>query len=343
MIKKNTSSVFLFTLAAMLLLLHVASASSSGRTQEKEDSPKVSEAEAKAINAFNAAADPGAKLTSAEEFVKKFPKSSLVPQVTRKVAVEIAKVSDPNQKLALADRFEKAFPADPSLVIVQSAKLDSLIALKRIDETFSLAGTLVAKNPEDLHTLMVTSFAGTDEAKRGNGKYLDVSQQYGLKAIEIIEAGKIPAGMDEATWTNHKAALAQLYQQTGILAMVNKKPDDAKARIAKAIALKPDEPSSHAILAYFINSEYVQLATDYKSMPEGKAKEEQLTKLQGMIDSIIDSYAHAVALATGKPEHQGLLQQVMPDLTSYYKYRHNGSTEGMQQLIDKYKPQPAKP
>jgi len=28
---------------------------------------------------------------------------------------------------------------------------------------------------------------------------------------------------------------------------------------------------------------------------------------------------------------------MMADLTSYYKYRHNNSVEGMQQLIDKYK------
>ena len=27
----------------------------------------------------------------------------------------------------------------------------------------------------------------------------------------------------------------------------------------------------------------------------------------------------------------------MQPLTAYYKYRHNGSTDGMQQLIDKYK------
>ncbi|HLE63208.1 MAG TPA: hypothetical protein VI750_08720, partial [Pyrinomonadaceae bacterium] len=76
------------------------------------------------------------------------------------------------------------------------------------------------------------------------------------------------------------------------------------------------------------------------TMPEGKEKTEMLAKLQGMIDSIIDSYARVVALSTGKPEYQALLQQVMPDLTSYYKYRHNQSVEGLQQLIDKYKPQP---
>lgn len=339
MIMKKKSLVWLCAFAAVILLFHVTLILASQGHQDQDETPKVSEGEAKAITAFNAAIDPGAKLTLAEEFAKKFPKSTVLPQVARKVAVEIAKAKDPTQKLALADKFEKTFKDEQALMIIQGARLDSLIALKRIDDAFTLAGTVLTKNPEELHTLMQVSFAGTEEAKRGNGKYMQQSLKYGLKAIEIIEAGIKPASMDEATWGAHKAALAQLYQHTGILAMVNKDPANAKARISKSIALNPDDPTGHAIMAIFINNEYIQLATDYKAMPEGKEKAAQFVKLQGMIDGIIDSYAHAVALATGKPEHQALVQQVMPDLTSYYKYRHNQSTEGLQELIDKYKPQ----
>ena len=31
------------------------------------------------------------------------------------------------------------------------------------------------------------------------------------------------------------------------------------------------------------------------------------------------------------------MQQVIPDLTNYYKYRHNQSTKGLQELINKYR------
>jgi hypothetical protein len=86
----------------------------------------------------------------------------------------------------------------------------------------------------------------------------------------------------------------------------------------------------------------LKLATSYKAMPEGPAKQEALKKLEALLDSIIDIYAHAAALAAGRPEYEGLLQQVQGDLTSYYKFRHNQSVEGLQQLIDKYKV-PAKP
>jgi hypothetical protein len=115
---------------------------------------------------------------------------------------------------------------------------------------------------------------------------------------------------------------------------------DAKTRLAKAATLNPNDPSNHAFTGYIVNNEYIQLAGTYKSMPEGKQKEETLKKLEGLLDTIIDEFARAVALSTGRNEYQPLVQQVMPDLTSYYKYRHNQSVEGLQQLIDKYKPQP---
>jgi len=37
-----------------------------------------------------------------------------------------------------------------------------------------------------------------------------------------------------------------------------------------------------------------------------------------------------------------MYEQVMESVTPYYKYRHNRSTAGLQELIDKYKT-PAKP
>src|SRR5262245_26452098 len=77
--------------------------------------PKVWEAEAKALAAINAAPDATAKLTAAEEFAKKYPKSAALPQLSQELALEIGRLSDANQKLALADRFEKAFTDEKGL------------------------------------------------------------------------------------------------------------------------------------------------------------------------------------------------------------------------------------
>ena len=55
------------------------------------------------------------------------------------------------------------------------------------------------------------------------------------------------------------------------------------------------------------------------------------------MDKAIDLYARALGASAGKPQHKQLEDQILQNVTPYYKFRHNGSTEGLQQLIDKYK------
>jgi hypothetical protein len=333
----KTNHLFLLCSLALIFLFGAVTTSAQ---ETPAAQPKVSEGEAKALNAINAAPDVAAKLTGAEEFVKKYPKSAALPQLSQQIAFEIAKVSDANQKLALVERFQKAFTDEKATTTIQFVKMDAYIAAKRPDDAFALANTILTKDPEELHTLVQMTMAGTEEARQGRPKYAPQSLQYGLKAIQLIEADKKPANTDEQTWAADKAALPQLYQQTAILAMLSGNTAEAKTRLAKAVQLAPSEPSNHAFAGYIVNNEYVQLATTYKTMPEGKQKEETLKKLEAMMDNIIDEFAQAVGLATGRAEYQPLVQQITPDLTSYYKFRHNQSVEGLQQLIDKYKPQP---
>jgi len=55
------------------------------------------------------------------------------------------------------------------------------------------------------------------------------------------------------------------------------------------------------------------------------------------MDEVIEFFAHAVGLSEGKAAYQQLHDQILQDLQAYYKYRHGGSIDGLQQLIDKYK------
>jgi hypothetical protein len=73
-------------------------------------------------------------------------------------------------------------------------------------------------------------------------------------------------------------------------------------------------------------------------MPDGKPKHDAAKQLDLVLDKVIDNYARAAALATGRAEYQMLLRQVIPDLTTYYKQRNDGSIKGLQQLINRYKP-----
>jgi hypothetical protein len=78
----------------------------------------------------------------------------------------------------------------------------------------------------------------------------------------------------------------------------------------------------------------------HQAMPDGREKQEAQKKLDATLDVLIDNYARAAGLATGRMEYQTLLQQVIPDLTTYYKLRHNQSLKGLAELINRYRPKP---
>ena len=116
------------------------------------------------------------------------------------------------------------------------------------------------------------AFVGAEEAKRQNAKYVPVSLQYGLKSIELIEANKKPANMDDASWERQKAMLPLLYLNMGILSLVTSNPAEAKARFEKASALNPAEPTSYALLGNIVDEEYQQLALVSQDDARGQRK-----------------------------------------------------------------------
>lgn len=334
--------LFLLRIVSAFSLVFTVASSGSARpvasvvlTQEK--TPKVSDAENKAALAINSAPDAAAKLAAAGEFLKKYPKSTLRLQIASYVAGQIAQVADATQKLALVEGFQKVFKEDKELEAIQLVTLDAYLSLKRVDDAFAHAALILAKEPENVAVMSHLALAGTEEAKRQNAKYVPVSLQYGLKAIELIEANKKPAYLDDARWESQKSMLPLLYLDMGILSLVSGKPAEAKPHFEKAAALNPAEPTSYALLGNVLDDEYQQLAEAHRTMPEGKQKEETLKKATEMMDKAIDLYARALAASAGKPEHKPLQDQLLQAITPYYKYRHNGSTAGLQQLIDKYK------
>lgn len=325
-----------FALVVCLGTVVFAQSTTDPSTPDK-NKPSVPEAEAKAANAISSEPDAAAKLVAADKFIKKYPKSTVRLEIAGYIAGQIAAVPDVTQRLALTETFKNVFTADNEREVVQPIVFDSLLEAKRIDDAFALAAAALAKQPENIGILTQMAIAGTEEAKRQNGKYVTVSLQYGLKSIEMIEANKKPANVDDASWASQKALLPRLYQSTAFLSMVGGKPAEAKARLDKAVALNPGDPTSYVLLGSILDEEYQQVAQAYRSMPEGKEKEETLKKGTALMDKVIDLYAHALGVAEGKPEHKQLYDGVLEALTPYYKYRHNQSTEGLQQLIDKYK------
>ena len=310
------------------------------KTQDKPQAkaPQVNEAEEKAIIKVRDAADPAAKLLAAEEFVKKYAKSTRRGEVVMYVATEISKLPDPAQQIPLLEKALTIFTLPEDSDKLNTVLLDAYLKSNKIDEAFRAAAAIIEKNPNDVRILTHMSLLGTDQAKARNPKYVQVSQTYGTKAIELIEANKMPAGMDAAAWTQYKNQwLPHLYQSMGILSFVTGNKADARAKLDKAVAVNSTDPVTYMLLGSLSNEEYQQLAAKHKEMAAGPLKDQTLKDAHVKLDEVIDMFARAVALSEGNAQYQALHDQLLQDLTTYYKYRNSGKTDGLQQLIDKYK------
>lgn len=307
------------------------------KAKDKQEPPKVPEAELKAAKAIEALTDVPAMIAASDEFFKKFPKSALRPQLAPLVAERIRDIQDPAQQIAQSESYLKVFTAPGDAEHVNPHLISPYALTNRLDDAFALASTALDKNPDPLAAMINLTRGGLQEAEKGNGKYLPQSKQYGLKAVELIEANKKPETVSEERWADYKTKwLPQLYQWLAIISLRSGDKADAKVKLASAVSLNPLDPISYVVMSNMANDEYQRLVQEHKAAT-GATKAELFKKAQAQMDEVIDAYAHAIALTEGNPQYDGLRTQLRPDLEEYYKYRHNNSTEGLQALIDKYK------
>jgi hypothetical protein len=143
--------------------------------------------------------------------------------------------------------------------------------------------------------------------------------------------------MEAGDWTTQKVNLPQIYQEMAIISLMEQKPVEAQAKLEKAAKLNTSDPFNYMLLGSITNDEYQKMALAYKTMSEGKDRDDALVKINALLDKVIDYYAHGVGLSEGKPQYQNFHDQLLQDLASYYRYRHKNSTDGLQELINTYK------
>lgn len=306
--------------------------------QSKDKAAQVSEAETKAITKITSAPDAAAKILAAGEFVKKYPKSSLRAQVAAQLARDIGQVQDPAQRVSLFENLLTVFKEPSETAVITPFLIDAYIASDRLDDAFRVGADSIAKNPTDLTTLTNLAIVGVNQVKKKNPKYAQQGLTYGTKAIEIIEGGTKPDNFDDARWAEYQTTmLPQLYQGMGVLAMVSGNKADARTKLEKAASLNSADPFNHYLLGGMLDDEYNQKAQEFQKQSPGPLKDIKLKEAEGLMDNVIEVWARVVGMSEGKPEYKQLHDQVLQYLQSYYKYRHGGSVDGLQQLVDKYK------
>jgi tetratricopeptide (TPR) repeat protein len=229
-------------------------------------------------------------------------------------------------------------------------QLPVLINEKNFAEAYKVGAKILADEPDNLRTQIDLGYAGYLAASSKNETYNADALNYARKAIQAIEAGKVPS--EWAPFKGKDDTLAYLNYAVGFLTLKTN-PDQAIDSLLKAAQYDSDikkTPSTYYFLAVAYESgPYKTLSTAYQSQyankPETPQSKAALEKLNVIIDRIIDAYARAIAAAGTDPKTEQSRKEWLGQMTNYYKFRHDGSDAGINEFIATVlqKPLPPKP
>ena len=228
--------------------------------------------------------------------------------------------------------------------------LPGLINQKNFADAFATGAKILAEDPNNLRVQIDLGYAGYLAASAKNEQFNATALDYARKAIQQIDAGKAPA--DWAPFKGKDDTLAYLHYAVGFLTLKSE-PNQAIDSLLKAAQLESDikkTPSTYYFLAVAYEAgPYKTLSTDYQAKyankPETPESKAALEKLNVVMDRIIDAYARAIAAAGTDPKTQQNRTEWTAKLSTYYKFRHEGSDAGMTEFINAalQKPLPPKP
>ena len=221
----------------------------------------------------------------------------------------------------------------------ESKLLESIYVEKNYAAGYALAKQVLADDPENVKVLIALGYGGylaTTNTK--NESFNADSVRYAQKAIQLIEAGKAPD--DWKPFQSKDDALSSLHYAIGFTE-VKTRPDEAIGQFIKVSQIDgvlKKTPSTYYFLAVaYEQGPFKRLSADYTkrfaNQPETPESKAALDSLNKVMDRIIDAYARAVALAGNDPQHQASKAEWTKRLTELYKFRHENSDAGLNELI----------
>lgn len=309
---------------------------SQDKAQAKDQPPPMSDGERRAVEKINNAKDPEAKMKAASEFVKKNPKSTVRPKVASYVADQVSIGQNPQQIVTLCQNFISAFNTTEEGDLVRPGLVDALLKLEKWDDALSESAQYLQRNPEDVTVLISVAWAGANQMQKqaSTPKLTQTATDASAKAVELMEQDKRPTRFDEKSWGEYRNSwLPRLYLARGLMLVTGGNRAEAKDNLEKAAGLEPYDPSTLMMLVNITNEEYQELAKRYQT----EKKSDLLDKAVEKMDETIDWMARAIGATEGNAQMQQINQQLRENLSAYYSFRHEGKTDGLNQLIEKYK------
>ena len=309
--------------------------SPSENQSSKDKAPQVSEAEQKVLDKIKNSNGADAKLKASGEFVKKYAKSPMRPQVASYLAGEIGAVKDDAQKISLAQNFISTFNQPEEADLVRSYMVEAYLNSGKLDDAINVS----SKSPDDITVLVALGWGGANLAQKqaASPKLLQAALPAAAKAVELMETDKKPAAMTAENWASYRNSwLPRLYQAQGVMMFFGNDKPGAKEKLEKAVGFDPYNASTLMVLVTLSDDEYQDLAKRYQAEKKQALLDQALAKL----DEVIDWLARAVAVTEGEQQYQAAHQQLADSLKQYYAFRHEGKTDGMTDLVKKYKKTP---
>jgi len=220
---------------------------------------------------------------------------------------------------------------------------------KKYPEAYALGRELLTADPDNLKVLIDLGANGYLVAALKNPSLSADALADAKKAIQLLESGKTVD--DWAPLSGKDEALAYLHYTVGSLTLETD-PAGALGHLIKAAqyetALKKSPITYAYIAGAYETGSYAKQSEDYKKFagkdetPESKLA---LANINQIVDRMIDAYARAVAAAGGDAKYAARKTEWNESLTTWYKFRHNQSVDGMNELVASVlsKPLPPEP
>ena len=207
---------------------------------------------------------------------------------------------------------------------------------KKYPEAYALGKEMLTTEPDNLRVLIDLGANGYLVASNAslNADALD----YAKRALAQLDAGKTVE--DWAPLESKDVAVAYLNYTIGALSL-EKDPSNALKNLIKAAQFETPlkkSPYTYAFIAgAYETGPYAKQSADYKAMYFGKDETPEsklaLANINQLVDRMIDGYARAVALAGNDASFAQGKAAWNESLTTWYKYRNNNATTGMDQLV----------
>ncbi|MEW6734603.1 MAG: hypothetical protein AB1489_24980 [Acidobacteriota bacterium] len=266
------------------------------------------------LNACIAEKDNIKKLAMAQEALKLYPKSQYVPY--------------------LKDQVSQA----------RGSLLQQAMQEGKTEDAFKLAADVLNEEPENLNYLLTLADFSARLAKgpKADYSFADKGTEYAKKAVELINNGKRPVGLDEAQWNTRKGAvLASMHQAVGLFLLKAKKDEDALNALSESAKQDCSDPVTHYLIAQIHNNKYEALSAEYNQLPDDKKSSDDgkaiLDKINPVIDQMLEAYGKMMAVSDGKANYDALRNRVKPSMEELYKFRHEGKSDGLPAFIDGFK------